>query len=605
MAGNVPDWLRGNHKKSGTAKVSHGVQSRPIFHSEHTDSPIVKEIHMHTEAAFLADGGDPSEAELKQMGLDASNKEYAQLTATDPDVACVLTADLERGRDVVPQSECLRRHQALQDKLNPSSRIFRPIVKGLLTVGDIAAEELSKTPGVGAVAAEAYKAFRPRGPLAGSGTHRENVIRNFKLADKPHSIAELAKATRVPRRILQEVFNRGVGAHSSSPKSVRLKHSFVKNVDAPMSAKLSAEQWGMARVYSFLDGNPKHDEDLRTNLEGRGLFDNFLRSGVGVAKKVVGRVKDVFRGVRLDYSPSVRSTLRSVGGLPVVQMFVRRDPIRAPLNLVLNALTLGKWEEAKKKYSYDKLFHLGLECVVKIGSGREVRRYVLEKNEVINISPAKAMDALTETLEVPMGDSTTMNALLETGKEVLGPNFFKYDAFTNNCQDFILAILQQYMTPELRDWIKQPVEQLLPELPGYTKTLAKLATDAGAIFNVALEGRGGLRPNAAFAAQLKRLGVKPEDYLHEAQRKAHEAGLAWRHLGFSSRPDKKLAIPNADGVVVNFGAVDYGDHILYTLSGDLEAEKHRKSYLARATKIRGDWKKDPYSPNSLAIEVLW
>ena len=77
MAGNVPDWLRGNHKKSGTAKVSHGVQSRPIFHSEHTDSPIVKEIHMHTEAAFLADGGDPSEAELKQMGLDASNKEAA------------------------------------------------------------------------------------------------------------------------------------------------------------------------------------------------------------------------------------------------------------------------------------------------------------------------------------------------------------------------------------------------------------------------------------------------------------------------------------------------------------------------------------------------
>lgn len=77
MAGNVPDWLRGNHKKSGTAKVSHGVQSRPIFHSEHTDSPIVKEVHMHTEAAFLADGGDPTEAELKQMGLDASNKESA------------------------------------------------------------------------------------------------------------------------------------------------------------------------------------------------------------------------------------------------------------------------------------------------------------------------------------------------------------------------------------------------------------------------------------------------------------------------------------------------------------------------------------------------
>jgi hypothetical protein len=27
--------------------------------------------------------------------------------------------------------------------------------------------------------------------------------------------------------------------------------------------KLSKEQWAMARVYSFLDGNPKHDNDLR------------------------------------------------------------------------------------------------------------------------------------------------------------------------------------------------------------------------------------------------------------------------------------------------------------------------------------------------------
>jgi hypothetical protein len=42
----------------------------------------------------------------------------------------------------------------------------------------------------------------------------------------------------------------------------------VKNVDAPASKKLSKEQWAMARVYSFLDGNPSHDEDLRKNVGG-------------------------------------------------------------------------------------------------------------------------------------------------------------------------------------------------------------------------------------------------------------------------------------------------------------------------------------------------
>jgi hypothetical protein len=32
---------------------------------------------------------------------------------------------------------------------------------------------------------------------------------------------------------------------------------------------------------------------------------------------------------------------------------------------------------------------------------------------------------------------------------------------------------------------------------------------------------------------------------------------------------------------------------------------HRKKYLARATKIKGDWKDDNKSPNNLAIRILW
>ena len=97
-------------------------------------------------------------------------------------------------------------------------------------------------------------------------THKENVLRRLKLDfSKGHSLAELSRASGVPMRILQEVYNRGIGAYKNNPQSVRLKGSFVKNVNAPMNMKLSKEQWAMARVYSFLDGNPKHDNDLRTN----------------------------------------------------------------------------------------------------------------------------------------------------------------------------------------------------------------------------------------------------------------------------------------------------------------------------------------------------
>jgi hypothetical protein len=96
------------------------------------------------------------------------------------------------------------------------------------------------------------------------GTHRTNFLKAHKLEDKGYSLPELSKISKVPMSILQEVYNRGIGAYSTSPNSVRLKGSFVKGVKASPKFKLSKEQWAMARVYSFLDGNPKHDNDLRS-----------------------------------------------------------------------------------------------------------------------------------------------------------------------------------------------------------------------------------------------------------------------------------------------------------------------------------------------------
>lgn len=82
MAGYVPDWLRDSHKKTGKEKVEHGKRSMPSFHADQKGHPLTEKAP-HTAAAYFADGGmvymadgrDPTEAELKQMGLDASNRE--------------------------------------------------------------------------------------------------------------------------------------------------------------------------------------------------------------------------------------------------------------------------------------------------------------------------------------------------------------------------------------------------------------------------------------------------------------------------------------------------------------------------------------------------
>ena len=95
-------------------------------------------------------------------------------------------------------------------------------------------------------------------------THKQHFLRKYGLpGNGSHSLTELSKISKVSLATLQEVYNRGIGAYKTNPTSVRLKGSFRKGVNTSMINKLPKEQWAMARVYSFLDGNPKHDNDLR------------------------------------------------------------------------------------------------------------------------------------------------------------------------------------------------------------------------------------------------------------------------------------------------------------------------------------------------------
>jgi hypothetical protein len=85
-------------------------------------------------------------------------------------------------------------------------------------------------------------------------THRIQFLRRHQLdINKSYGLSALAKVSGVRRSHLQKVYNRGVGAWKTNIRSVRMKGTFKKNVDAPRSAKLTKEQWGMSRCYAFLN----------------------------------------------------------------------------------------------------------------------------------------------------------------------------------------------------------------------------------------------------------------------------------------------------------------------------------------------------------------
>lgn len=82
--------------------------------------------------------------------------------------------------------------------------------------------------------------------------------------------------------------------------------------------------------------------------------------------------------------------------------------------------------------------------------------------------------------------------------------------------------------------------------------------------------------------------------------------MAYKYLGKTAKlypgrkKDKKYSIFDPKNKKwVSFGQLDYEDYTKH------RNKLRRRNYLTRSRSIKGDWKKNKYSPNNLSIHVLW
>ena len=114
-----------------------------------------------------------------------------------------------------------------------------------------------------------------------------------------------------------------------------------------------------------------------------------------------------------------------------------------------------------------------------------------------------------------------------------------------------------------------------------------------------------------FIKQLHDIGLNPETYLQCAKILAKKSGYPTDKIDFSLDDDHKLCIVSPSGKVIRFGKAQYNDYILWTwLEINKEvpegtAHDKRRLYHARARHIKGEWEDNPYSPNNLAIHIIW
>ena len=247
----------------------------------------------------------------------------------------------------------------------------------------------------------------------------------------------------------------------------------------------------------------------------------------------------------------------------------------------------------------------------------------------------------------------------------MGANFYTYNAFKNNCQNFVISVLDAngLTTPDVRAFVFQPVEELLKEQPEWTEDFSKSITNLGSITDRVFQGYGQLhntmkkanssrtlpmriggnkfiripiqKPNSqnemkggsstefeaddmtppetyqTMEGQLKGWGVGTQHYLRTVKAAATKFGYDPAALRFATDGKHKLELRTPAGLAVKFGRLGYGDYILWK---DLEArgktptgqaERKRQVFHKSHEKIKGNWRKNDYSPNNLALRILW
>ena len=167
---------------------------------------------------------------------------------------------------------------------------------------------------------------------------------------------------------------------------------------------------------------------------------------------------------------AAKKLLDKVGNEKVNKIVIFRKPLGNMLTKTLNKLTKNALDNFLKTATYDKFFHLGI-----IINGK----YLMDKQDSFTFKKVngarflrtKGMQTSIPTINF---QGLTINKIVEKTKAKMGDSkFFGYQPLTNNCQDFIIALLDSINAKFDRPFVKQNVEQLSKTVPSWKQKIAE------------------------------------------------------------------------------------------------------------------------------------
>ena len=182
--------------------------------------------------------------------------------------------------------------------------------------------------------------------------------------------------------------------------------------------------------------------------------------------------------------PSVKEIIRNVGDEPISKIVITRNPVQKVLTSAMNVVSLGSFRKKFDRLPYDDLFHLALHITIPSGI------YAVEKNEVITFTKNPKPKSNAEFEEVsPITPGATLNTMMAGSEKIQGDKWTKYDASSNNCQDWVLSMLKGSGMGSAQDvaFIKQDTSTLFKN-DSFLRRFARNLTNVGASVATAISG---------------------------------------------------------------------------------------------------------------------
>ena len=228
-----------------------------------------------------------------------------------------------------------------------------------------------------------------------------------------------------------------------------------------------------------------------TQAAGGNIVMDIMKDGLGqTVKNKYHKTRMILTGNIDRLSPKNQQLLDAYGDIKINAITIKRTPVSGLLTGALSVFSLGKFGKRQKEKDFDELFHLFMEFHLDNG-----KRITVEKNERITLSLNAPPRDKTEQEGVGNFDrSSTLNEVLKRTKQEMGRKFYLYSSAHNNCQDFLIGILNanDMGTAEDRTFIKQDTKALFKDLP-YLRKFSNTLTDIGARASVAMEGGNAMR----------------------------------------------------------------------------------------------------------------